>query len=183
MPGIPDLVVFVIPGEALGAAIRECVAVGIRHGVAYAGGLAESGQEAGIRTQRELSALCRETGFTLCGPNCVGFINTAVPVTATFSTALSEVLAAPRRVSFRWSLKAAASATSAMSDVLNAGFGIRMMISSGNEAVVSFADHVRALAHDAGTHVITAYLEGVGDGPALDGRAARGASPWQAGGP
>ena len=91
LPGIPDLVVLAIPGEALSAAIRECVAVGIRHGVAYAGGLAESGQEAGIRTQRELSALCRETGFTLCGPNCVGFINTAVPVTATFSTALIEV--------------------------------------------------------------------------------------------
>jgi acyl-CoA synthetase (NDP forming) len=42
-----------------------------------------------------------------------------------------------------------------------------MLISSGNEAVVSFADYVRALAHDAGTRVIAAYLEGVGDGPAL----------------
>jgi acyl-CoA synthetase (NDP forming) len=70
LPGIPDLVVLVIPGEALGAAIRECVAAGIRHGVAYAGGLAESGQEAGIRTQRELSALCSRDRL----PRCAGRI-------------------------------------------------------------------------------------------------------------
>ena len=44
--------------------------------------------------------------------------------------------------------------------MLQAGFGFRMLISSGNEAVVSFADYVRALAQDAGTRVIAAYLEG-----------------------
>jgi acyl-CoA synthetase (NDP forming) len=54
-----------------------------------------------------------------------------------------------------------------MTIVLEAGFGLRMLISGGNEAVVSFADYVLALANDAGTRVITAYLDGITDGPAL----------------
>ena len=41
------------------------------------------------------------------------------------------------------------------------------MISSGNEAVVSFADYLYALARDEGTRIIAAYLEGVGNGPKL----------------
>lgn len=166
LPETPDLVIFAIPGDGLCAAIRDCASVGIRHGVAYAGGFIESGQEAGIRAQRELSDVCRETGFTLCGPNCVGFINTAVPVTATFSTALYEVeQLAPGAISVV--TQSGGIGTVAMSIMLDAGFGIRMMISSGNEAVVSFADYVRALVNDDGTRVIVAYLEGVTDAPAL----------------
>lgn len=166
LPGIPDLVILAIPGEALGAAIRDCVAAGIRHGVAYAGGLAESGREPGITIQHELTALCRDAGFTLCGPNCVGFINTAVPVTATFSTALHEVeQLAPGAISVV--TQSGGIGTVAMSIMLDAGFGLRMLISSGNEAVVSFADYIRALADDGGTRVIATYLEGVTDGPDL----------------
>ena len=51
--------------------------------------------------------------------------------------------------------------------VHEAGFGFRTMISSGNEAVVSFADYLYALARDEGTRIIAAYLEGVADGPKL----------------
>jgi acyl-CoA synthetase (NDP forming) len=61
-------------GSGLMAAIRECADFGVRHGIAYAGGLAEAGAE-GAELQRALVALCRDNGFALCGPNCVGVIN------------------------------------------------------------------------------------------------------------
>ena len=48
------------PAAGLAEAIRDCAAAGVRHGVAYAGGLAESGRAEGIALQRELVALCRE---------------------------------------------------------------------------------------------------------------------------
>ena len=41
------------------------------------------------------------------------------------------------------------------------------MISSGNEAVVGFADYLYALAQDEGTRVIAGYLEGAADGDKL----------------
>lgn len=90
LPEVPDLVVLAIPASGLLDSIRDCAGVGVRNGIAYAGGLAEAGGE-GAELQRALVALCRETGFALCGPNCVGIINTAVPLTATFATALSEM--------------------------------------------------------------------------------------------
>ncbi len=166
LPEVPDLVVLAIPAEGLAEAIRDCAAAGVRHGVAYAGGLAESGRPEGIALQREIVALCRAVGFTLCGPNCVGFINTAVPVTATFATALHEVEELPPG-SIALISQSGGIATTAMSIILQAGFGIRALISSGNEAIVSFADYIRALAQDEGTRVIGAYLEGVPDGAAF----------------
>src|SRR3954451_13884262 len=55
--------------------------------------------------------------------------------------------------------------TAALTSVQRAGFGFRHLISGGNEAVVTFADYIYALARDEGTKVIAAYLEGIVDGP------------------
>ncbi len=137
----------------------------MRHGIAYAGGLAEAGGE-GIERQRALVALCRETGFLLCGPNCVGVINTALPATSTFATALHELDALRPGVVSMVSQSGGIGTTSfAMAQ--QAGFGFRHLISSGNEAVVDFSDYLHALARDDGTEVIVGYLEGVQDGPKL----------------
>jgi acetyltransferase len=58
-------------------------------------------------------------------------------------------------------------ATSTLALAHQAGFGFRHLVSSGNEAVLTFADYVHALARDEGTRVIAGYLEGVADGPKL----------------
>ena len=90
LPQAPDLTILAIPASGLLEAIRECADAGARHGIAYAGGLADAGGE-GAGLPRELVALCRERGFVLCGPNCVGVINATLPATSTFSTALYEM--------------------------------------------------------------------------------------------
>jgi acyl-CoA synthetase (NDP forming) len=43
----------------------------------------------------------------------------------------------------------------------SARFGFRYLISSGNEAVLDSADYIGHLAHDYGTQVIVAFLEGI----------------------
>jgi acetyltransferase len=165
LPGVPDLAIFAIPVDGLLDAIRECAAAGVRHGIAYAGGLAEAGGE-GILRQQALVELCRETGFLLCGPNCVGVINTALPATSTFATALHELDALRPGVVSMVS-QSGGIGTTAFAIVQQAGFGFRHLISSGNEAVVDFSDYLYALARDDGTEVIVGYLEGVQDGPKL----------------
>lgn len=165
LPDVPDLVVLAIPAPGLIDAVRECVAAGVRNGIAYAGGLGETGRE-GIALQEELAALCRDAGFRLCGPNCVGIINTDTPVTATFSSVLHE-LGALRRGTVSMVSQSGGIGTTAFSIAHEAGFGFRHLISSGNEAVVTFADYLYALARDDGTRVIAGYLEGVVDGPKL----------------
>jgi acetate---CoA ligase (ADP-forming) len=163
LPGVPDLAILAIPVDGLIDAIRDCAEVGIRHGIAYAGGLAEAGGE-GTERQRALVALCREKGFTLCGPNCVGVINTSHPATLTFSTALYEMdELRPGVISMVG--QSGGICTTVFSMAQEAGFGFRHMVSSGNEAVVTFADYLYAFARDENTRIIAGYLEGVPDGP------------------
>ncbi len=161
LPEVPNLAILAVPANALIGAIEECARVGITHGIAYAGGLAEAGS-AGVDLQQELTAVCRNNGFNLCGPNCVGVINASLPATSTFSTALYEMESLrPGSISILG--QSGGICTGALSMMQQAGFGTRYMISSGNEAVVGFADYLYALACDPGTAVIGGYLEGVGD--------------------
>lgn len=165
LPEVPELVILAIPANGLLEAIRECADAGVRYGIAYAGGLAEAGGE-GVDLQRALVELCRERGFTLCGPNCVGIINATTPVTATFATALYEMEALRPGV-ISMVCQSGGIATTSFSMVQQAGFGFRYLVSSGNEAVVGFADYLHAFANDPGTQIIGGYLEGVTDGPKL----------------
>jgi acetyltransferase len=167
LPGPADLAVLAVSAGAMLDAIRECRAAGIRHGIAFAGGFGEAGSD-GVALQGALVELCREAGFTLCGPNCVGVINAAMPMTGTFATALQEVdRLRPGGISMV--SQSGGIATSTLALAHQAGFGFRHLVSSGNEAVLTFADYVHALARDEGTRVIAGYLEGVADGPKLLG--------------
>ena len=58
--------------------------------VVWAGGFAE-GDDAGRARQRELQAVSRAGGIKLCGPNCIGVINTAIGLTASFSSLMTEI--------------------------------------------------------------------------------------------
>jgi acyl-CoA synthetase (NDP forming) len=165
LPGVPDLAVLALPAGALLDSIRDLVAHGVKNGIAYAGGLGEAGGE-GAELERRIAAFCRDAGFLLCGPNCVGIINTAVPVTASFATALHE-LDRLRPGTISMVSQSGGIGTTAFSIAEEAGFGFRCLVSSGNEAVVGFADYLHAFAEDEGTRVIAAYLEGVTDGPKL----------------
>ena len=128
----------------------------------WAGGFAEVGGE-GVARQQALVEACRETGFKLTGPNCIGVINTLLPVTATFA---SSLLDAEQMIRGNISMVGQSGGMGIVSQGLAqlAGFGFRYVISSGNEAVLTTSDFIHALAQDPETKVIAVYLEGVRDG-------------------
>ena len=64
LPAPADLAILAVPATAVLQVVRDCVAAGIRAGIAWAGGFVEGGAE-GMARQAELAALCRETGFAL----------------------------------------------------------------------------------------------------------------------
>lgn len=162
LPGVAELAIFAIPAEALPQAIGECAAAGTMAGIAYAGGLAENGP-AGAALQRVIEKTCEELGFALCGPNCLGVINTVLPVAATFATALDDVQTLPTG-GISMMTQSGGIGTTAFLRGLREGFAFRYVISSGNEAIADFSDYLFALAHDEGTRVIAGYLEGIKDG-------------------
>ncbi len=162
LPAPVDLAIFATGAESVPALVRECAAAGIRCGIVWAGGFAETG-ERGRALQDELRAICDETGFALAGPNCIGIINTWMPVTASFASFLTESDALVRG-DISMVSQSGGTGTMAQAFAQQAGFGFRYMISSGNEAVLTAADYLHALVEDPQTKVIAAYLEGVTDG-------------------
>jgi acyl-CoA synthetase (NDP forming) len=162
LPEVPDLALITTAAPTVADVLRDCIAAGVRTGIAWAGGFAEAG-EAGIALQAELTRLCDESGFLLAGPNCLGIVNAATGMAATFSSALVE---AERLLPGTISMVSQSGGLSTMCHTLaqQAGFGFRLVISSGNEAVITLADYIRALVDDDGTRVIVVYLEGVRDG-------------------
>jgi acyl-CoA synthetase (NDP forming) len=162
LPGPADLAIFATGAEAAPGLVRECAAAGISHGIVWAGGFAEVGA-VGAALQDELVRACCETGFTAVGPNCIGVIDSRLPMAASFASFLTEtdalLLGKISMVSQSGGL-----ATMALALAQEAGFGFRSMISSGNEALLSAADYIHAMVEDPHTEVIAAYLEGVRDG-------------------
>jgi acyl-CoA synthetase (NDP forming) len=162
LPAPADLAIIATPAETVPNLVRECAAAGIRFGICWGGGFAEVGGQGKVY-QDELVTACRETGFSVMGPNCLGVINTHMPAIPTFASFLLDTEKLyPGSVSMVSQSGGTATCGQALAQQL--GFGFRYMISVGNEAVLDAADYLYAVAHDDKTKVICAYLEGVRDG-------------------
>src|SRR5262249_19397577 len=136
-------------------------AVGAPAAIVWAGGFAEV-DENGRARQKELEDICRGTSLKLCGPNCIGVINTSIGLTASFSSLMTEFYhltsGSVSIVSQR-----GGPAVTAHAKAQQLGLGFRLTISCGNEAMLSIGDFIHALAQDDGTRVIAAYAEGLAD--------------------
>jgi acetate---CoA ligase (ADP-forming) len=162
LPATPDFAILAIPPPSVSAAIRECLAAGIKAAMVWAGGFVEGGAE-GMARQQELIAICRETDFSVLGPNCLGVIETHAPMPASFA---SMMLGFDRLLPGNISIVSQSGGLATIAHALaqREGYGFRYMVSTGNEAVLGAADFVRALVDDPLTKVIAVYLEGVRDG-------------------
>ncbi len=161
LPAVPDQAIIAVPAESVVPVVQDCIAAGVPAAVVWAGGFAET-DAAGRARQRELEDVCRGTGLKLCGPNCIGIINTAIGLTASFSSLMTEVdRFTPGAVSIV--SQSGGIAVTAHARAQELGFGFRVTISCGNEAVLGIPDFVRALAQDDATRVIAVYTEGLSD--------------------
>jgi len=95
----------------------------------------------------------------LLGPNCIGLIDTHLPIDTTF---LSPPGPTPGDVAF---ISHSGAICAAVIDwARGQGFGLSRMVSLGNQSDVTETDLLAPVAEDPYTRVITLYLEGVSDG-------------------
>jgi acyl-CoA synthetase (NDP forming) len=161
LPTVPDLAIVAVPAEAVQDVVRDCIDAAVPSAIVWAGGFAE-GDEAGRERQRRLEALCRGSAIRLCGPNSIGIINTAIGLTASFSSLMTELDHFNPGVVSIVSQSGGIGVTS-HARAQELGLGFRLTISAGNEAGLAIPDFIRALCHDDGTRVIAVYLEGLAD--------------------
>jgi acetate---CoA ligase (ADP-forming) len=153
-----DLAIVAIAADEVAEVARACGAAGVRSLVVLSGGFAESGAE-GEERQRELLAICRESGMRLVGPNCLGVINTAADTRlhATFAGAMPP----PGRVGV---LSQSVGIGIAILDLAaRHGLGLSSFVSVGNKADISGNDVLQYWEQDEGTTVAALYLESFGN--------------------
>ncbi|MBV5316429.1 MAG: acetate--CoA ligase family protein [Desulfobulbaceae bacterium] len=152
-----DMVVIAVPAEMVPAAAREAVKKKAGAIVVVATGFKESGPQ-GRAIEDELIDICRKGGVRLLGPNCLGVINTAIHLNASFSKRL------PQAGQLAIFSQSGALCTAMMDIADERELGVSKAVSIGNKADITEVDVLSALAHDEDTKVIVGYLEDISDG-------------------
>lgn len=158
VPDPVDLAVLLIPAPGTPAALEECGKRGIRAVIMAAGGFRETSPQ-GAALEEQCLEIARRYGIRLIGPNCIGLLDTHLPIDTTF---LSPPGPTPGDIAF---ISHSGAICAAVIDwARGQGFGLSRLVSLGNQADISETDILAPVAADAYTRVLTLYLEGVRDG-------------------
>ncbi|WP_336215245.1 bifunctional acetate--CoA ligase family protein/GNAT family N-acetyltransferase [Nonomuraea sp. LPB2021202275-12-8] len=154
VPAPVDLVVVAVPALNVLDVARDCAAVGITGLVVLTSGFAEGAQPG---AEKELLRICRAAGIRLVGPNCLGVVNTAARLNASFLSA------APATGRIGMLSQSGAVAAAVLDRLATLGTGVSSFVSVGNKADVSGNDLLEYWEDDPDTDVIALYLESFGN--------------------
>ena len=158
VPDPVDLAVLLVPAAAVPEHLEACGRRGIRSVVIASGGFRETGS-AGAALEVACSAVAARYGIRFLGPNCIGVIDTHVPLDTTFLRPSGAPEGSIAFLSHSGALCAAVIDWSR-----NRGFGFSRLVSLGNQADLTETDLLPIVAADPSTKVVVLYLEGIGDG-------------------
>jgi acetyl coenzyme A synthetase (ADP forming)-like protein len=158
VPERVELAIVAVSAADVADVARACGAAGVRALVVLSAGFADAGPK-GARRQRELLAICRETGMRLVGPDCLGLLNAApdVRLHATFAGAMPP----SGRVGFL--SQSGALGIAMLERARRLDLGMSSFISVGNKADISGNDLLQYWEDDPATDVVLLYLESFGN--------------------
>jgi acetate---CoA ligase (ADP-forming) len=158
VPDPVDMAIILIPAAAVPQALHECGERGIHSVIITSGGFRETGPQ-GAALEEQCLDIARSHNMRIIGPNCIGFLDTHLPIDATFLPPPGPL---PGDVAF---ISHSGAICAAVIDwARGQSFGLSRLVSLGNQADVNETDVIAPVASDRYTRVITLYLEGVGNG-------------------
>ena len=152
-----DLAVVAVPARIVPEVVEEAGIKGVKGLIVISAGFREIGEE-GAKLEKEIVALCRKYGMRMVGPNCLGVINTSVPMNTTFAS--SQPI--PGNIAFL--SQSGALCTAVIDWAPKEGLGFSVIVSLGNSADLNVVDFIEALKEDENTRVIACYIEGISEG-------------------
>jgi acetate---CoA ligase (ADP-forming) len=158
VPNPVDLAVLLIPAAAMPQALADCGARGIRAAILASGGFRETGAT-GAALEEACLRVAQQHGIRLIGPNCIGLLDTHLPLDTTFLPPPGPTPGAIAFISHSGAICAAV-----IDWARGQGFGLSRLVSLGNQLDVNETDVLTAVAADPHTRVVTLYLEGVSNG-------------------
>jgi len=137
--------------------VNDCIRAEVKALIIVTAGFRELNEE-GYLLEQQIVRMCSHHGIRVLGPNCLGLINTANRMNASFAGNMPE--------SGDISIFSQSGALCAAMLDLAAGrhLGIAKVISVGNKADITEVDILEHLAADERTKVIVGYLEDISTG-------------------
>ena len=163
-----DLALILLPAKGVADALEQCALRGVAGAISIAGGFAEAGEAA---EQARLTDICQRHGIRLIGPNCVGLLQPAGGITATFSTELKNGMPRPGKVALL--TQSGALGNSLLQSFNDLDIGLAYWVSTGNEADLGLLELVEHSLADERVELIALYVEGLKQGERLQGLARR----------
>jgi acetate---CoA ligase (ADP-forming) len=152
-----DLAVFTLPAAGVRDAVAACVRRKVGAALVFAAGFAETGDRT---VQEEVSALAREGGLAIVGPNCIGFTNNVDGLAVHLISARQAGRHGPEsRPGVAYVGQSGGMLGHMQRAAEGRGLPISYNISTGNEAGLDLADFTDFLVDDAATRVIVLYAE------------------------
>ncbi len=156
-PDPVELAVIMVPAPLVPGVMEDCGERGLPTVIVITGGFKEAGPE-GAELERSLKEIAAKHGMRMIGPNCVGVMDTHLPLDTTF---ISEM---PDAGHIGFASHSGAICGGTIDWALSVGVGYSRIASLGNQVDVDIADGIRMLYDDLHTHVISLYVEGLPDG-------------------
>lgn len=161
LPKTPDTAIIIVSSQFVIDILKQCSKKGIPSATIISSGYAETGAE-GRRKQMELKKFASANGIRICGPNCLGYINTHDNIAASLAGRLgySKMIKGGIAIISH----SGALSSSILSRSQDRGIGLSYLISTGNEADLETVDYIEYLVEDPNTKAIACLIEGFKDG-------------------
>jgi acetyltransferase len=159
VPDPLDLAVIMIPAPSVPQVLEQCGERGVKYVIIGAGGFRETGPD-GLALEEKCLAIAQAYGIRVLGPNCIGFLDTHLPIDTSFLP-----LPGPIEGDIAFLSHSGAICEAVIDWARGQGFGLSRLVSLGNQMDLNEADLLPPTAADPNTRVVAMYLEGVGDGP------------------
>lgn len=156
IPEKVDLVIMSIPAVFVNDSVKECGEAGVENMVVISAGFKEVGEE-GAKLEEELTALGKEYGINIIGPNSLGTTDSHTPLNSSFSQMM------PPKGNIAFISQSGAMMVAIIDWSVTSGIGFSKVISLGNKAGVTEIELLKYLADDPETAVIICYLESISD--------------------
>jgi len=157
LPEVPDLAIVSVAARLVPSILEECARIGLRHIHILSAGFKETGTDEGKQLEARVTAISKDKGLLVIGPNCMGPYCPASGLTAWGAIpGLSGSLGI---------ISQSGGLTQRLTEyTCSLGIGTGKAVSFGNAAVLDSTDYLAFMAEDESIRVIAMYLESVRGG-------------------
>lgn len=156
LPEPVDLAFIMVSTQRVLPLVAEAAEMGIRNFVVLTAGFSEMGAE-GARLEHELITFSQKHGLILLGPNGNGYINITDQITPYGLPVAKPITPGPVGVV----LQSGALASAVLAFSQAHAIGLSLLVSMGNESMISVTDVVDYLLEDDNTRAIALFLESI----------------------